>query len=144
MTTKHFHLILLSFLMALTGLACSSNSRRKTDDQTKGESLHSAPKKANTYYNLFRQALDERKNGNRDKAREILVRALPEAVFGPEIAMVHHELAEMYMEENDLKNELISREQIAKYTANPSVRDESIQRANEIKMQLKIRGQVSS
>ena len=73
---------------------------------------------------------------NYEEAVSLLQRALPYAIFEPELAMAYNELAFIYRERNDLIHELYAREQIAKYTANPRVRDESIRRVNEIKKHL--------
>jgi tetratricopeptide (TPR) repeat protein len=142
-------LVIISLASALALLAIGISKRRDNDDSGKSSvallgslkhqaSFNQAVKEARNFYDLYGAALDQIKVGKYDRAIELLNQSLPHVKLGPEVAMVHYELAQIYRIKGNLELELKSRELIAKYTANPRIRDESTARASEIKANLEL------
>ena len=87
---------------------------------------------ADDFYSVLRSALDEKKKGDYEKAIQLFNDALANVKLGPEIVMVHHQLALIYREQGNAKLELQSLKEAAKYTANPDARAEDMRRIDEL------------
>ncbi len=95
---------------------------------------------AKKFFDLYRQALENMKNGQHQTAIKLFNESLVYAAIGPSKAMVYSQLADIYKELNDKETELKYVELVPRFSANPKRQEEFRQRAVEIRKILEGRG----
>ena len=141
MKIKITHITAIAMLIGLalvSALATRQMSSKKNVDVVyvgSGQdtsSFRSDSANAKLHYDKLVEAGRLADNGQYDKAIDLLTSSLSYTSFKFQAAVVYSRLANIYKKTGDLKNEMESLAQSAKYTGNEIDRQESLTRVTEI------------